>query len=181
MSMDLIVNKKQQGNLYKINEQITAKDVRLISYGEKSGVYTFNEALSFAKEEGVDLIQINEKAVPIICKIMDFSKFMYEKSKQEKEFKKNSKNKPEKEIKVSPNMGEHDFAFKVKNAKDFILKGHRVKVYIQFKGREISFKDKGELVLLKFVDALLDIGVIDSMPVMNGKKMFVTVSPKAKK
>ena len=179
--MNLIARKKNQGDQQRINEKINHSEVRIISFGERDGVYSIREALEMAKQEGLDLIEISSKAHPPVCKIMDYSKFKYEKSKQEKKNKKNSKNKPEKEIKFGPNTGDHDFSFKLKNAREFLEKGHRVKAYIQFKGRELAFKEKGELMLLKFAEALTDLGGVDALPKMNGRKMFVTISPKVKK
>ena len=152
-----------------LNEKIRHPQVRVVDFGEQSGVYSTKDALGLAKAEGVDLIEINAKADPPICKIMEYSKFKYEQKKRQKANKDNSKSKPIKEIKFGPNTGDHDFEFKLKNAKGFLEKGHKVKAYVQFRGREMAFQAKGELMLLRFAEALENEGkVLDYYQLMFG-------------
>ena len=174
--------KKSQKDSHVLNERIRHSEVRITSSGDGlDGVHTLTEALKLAKKDGLDLIEINPKAQPPVCRIMDYTKFKYEQRKREKANKDNSKNKPLKEVKFGPNTGDHDFEFKLKHTINFLEKGHKVKAYVQFRGRELAFKDKGELVLLRLAEKIGEIGKVDTLPMMNNKKMIMTISPKAKK
>lgn len=166
---------------YVTNERIKSTEVRVVQSGELDGVYNTEKALSKARQSGLDLVEINTNANPPVCRITELSKFKYEKRKREKENKDKTKSKPLKEIKFGPNTGEHDFDFKLNHARSFLGKGHKVKAYVQFKGREMSFREKGELILLKFAEKLTDEGKVEALPQMNGRKMFMTISPKIKK
>ena len=176
-----IKTRRDQKDKHRVNDGIRHPEVRVVSSGDYDGVYKTHQALSLAKENDVDLIEINANANPPVCRIMDYSKFKYEQRKREKDNKDKSKTKPVKELKFGPNTGEHDFEFKLNHAKNFLEKGHKVKAYVQFRGREMAFKEKGELMLLRFAEALEAEGKVEALPQMNGRKMFMTISPRVKK
>ena len=174
--------RKDQKETHTLNEKIRHPEVRVTQSGDDiNGVHRTSEAIKIAESKGFDLIEISADANPPICRIMDYSKFKYEKRKREKDNKDKSKSKPLKEIKFGPNTGEHDFNFKLNHARNFLLKGHKVKAYVQFRGREMAFKEKGELMLLRFAEALGTEGKVEDLPKLNGKKMFMTISPRLKK
>ena len=145
------------------------------------GVYSLDKAKELAKEQELDLVEISPKAVPPVCKIVDYKKFLYEKKKKDKEQKAKSKQSEVKEIRFTPNTDEHDFDFKSKHAEKFLLDGDKVKCYVQFKGRAIMFQERGELLLLKFAERLAEIGSLESMPKMEGRRMIAIFTPKKKK
>ena len=145
------------------------------------GVYSIQEALKMAQEQGLDLVEISPNADPPVCKIIDYNKFLYEKKKKEKEMKAKSKASEVKEIRFTPNTDDHDFDFKAKHAEKFLKEGNKVKAYVQFKGRAIQFKERGELLLLKFAERLNDTGVLEGMPKMEGKRMLAIWAPKSQK
>lgn len=164
---------------FKTNESIVSNPVRIVGEGIDSKICTRHEALEIAKELGLDLIEIsvaNEKN-PAICKIMDFKKFIFDKKKRDKEIK-NSNKSTLKEIKLGTNIQEHDLNFKIKNSIDFLKSGYKVKAYLFFKGREIVYKQKGEMVLYKFVQELEQYGRAEFLPRLEGKNMFVIVAPR---
>jgi translation initiation factor IF-3 len=163
--------------LFKINRFITADTVRITGDNIESKIVSLREALNISEELGLDLVEINGKSNPIVCKICDYSKFLYEKKKKDKE-KKNANKHSLKEIKLGANIQEHDVAFKLKNSRKFLENGDKIKAYIQFRGREIVYKEQGELVLLKFIEALNDVGKPESLPKLEGKNMFVIITPK---
>jgi translation initiation factor IF-3 len=167
----------------RTNEQIRATEVRLVALpdGYTDGVYKISEALQIAKELGLDLIELSSSDKGTICKIMESSKFQYELKKKERDAKKNQKHGQLKEIGLSPNIGEHDLETKVKKSKEFLKDGDKVKASMLFKGRNIHFKDRGELVMLKFASLLSEFGVPESMPKMEGKKMLFIIKPLSKK
>jgi translation initiation factor IF-3 len=134
-----------------------------------------------AQEQALDLVEISPNADPPVCKIIDYNKFLYDKKKKEKEMKANAKVSEVKEIRFTPNTDEHDFNFKAKHAENFLKDGNKVKAYVQFKGRAIQFQDRGQLLLLKFAERLTDIGVLESMPKMEGRRMLEMFAPKGKK
>lgn len=170
--------KKEDFN--KINKQITSREVRLVGDNVDTDIYETYTALSMARELGLDLIEINPNTTPPICKIEDYKKYLYDKKKKQRDLeKKNKQNQSElKELRFTPNTDEHDFNFKMNHAINFLKKGDKVKTYVFFKGREISYKDKGEIMLLKLADKLSDIGVVESMPKLEGNKMYMTIKPK---
>ena len=139
------------------------------------------QALAFAQEMGVDLVEVSPNAVPPVCRIIEYKKFLYEKKKKDKEQKAKSKQSEVKEIRFTPNTDEHDFDFKSKHAEKFLLDGDKVKCYVQFKGRAIMFQERGELLLLKFAERLAEIGSLESMPKMEGRRMIAIFTPKKKK
>ncbi|TMI83998.1 MAG: translation initiation factor IF-3 [Bacteroidetes bacterium] len=166
---------------HRINHFIRAAQVRLVGDNVKVGVYPTNEALKMAQEQGLDLVEISPNADPPVCKIIDYNKFLYDKKKKEKEMKANAKVSEVKEIRFTPNTDEHDFNFKAKHAENFLKEGNKVKAYVQFKGRAIQFQDRGQLLLLKFAERLAEVGNLESMPKMEGRRMLAMFAPKGKK
>ena len=160
---------------------IRVPQVRLVGDNVEVGVYTTPEAMKMAQEQHLDLVEISPNADPPVCKIIDYNKFLYEKKKKEKEMKSKSKASEVKEIRFTPNTDDHDFDFKAKHAEKFLKEGNKVKAYVQFKGRAIQFKERGELLLLKFAERLNDSGVLDGMPKMEGKRMLAIWAPKSQK
>lgn len=152
--------------------------MRVVGENIESGVYSIERALQLAQEEGLDLVEISAKAVPPVCKIIDYSKFKYEQKKKQKEIKARAHKTVVKEIRFGPNTEEHDFNFKVKHAINFLKDGAKVKAYVHFVGRTIVFKERGEILLLKFAQALEDYAKVDQMPKLEGKRMFLFLSPK---
>jgi len=167
-------------DLVKINNEITSREVRLVGSNIEVGVYTRYEALKIANEQGLDLIEVNSNVSPSICKIEDYSKYLYELKKKKKEQdKKNKQNLSEvKELRFTPNTDDHDFDFKLNHATAFLKKGDKVKAYVFFKGREIIYSDKGQFLLLKLVDALSEFGQAEALPKLEGHKMSVVIKPK---
>lgn len=167
---------------YKINGLIKAKEVRLVGLPDNytNGIYPINEAIKIAEEIGEDLIEISSNASPVVCKVMEFSKFLYEIKKKEKDNKKNQKNSLVKEMSLSPNIGDHDLETKVRKSREFLEDGNKVKVVMLFKGRAIVFKEQGEIIMLKFASLLDEVGSPETMPKMEGKKMQFIIKPKPK-
>ena len=160
---------------------IRVPQVRLVGDNVEVGVYTTPEAMKMAQEQHLDLVEISPNADPPVCKIIDYNKFLYEKKRKEKEMKAKSKASEVKEIRFTPNTDDHDFDFKAKHAEKFLKEGNKVKAYVQFKGRAIQFKERGELLLLKFAERLNDSGVLEGMPKMEGKRMLAIWAPKSQK
>jgi len=158
---------------------IRVPQVRLVGDNIEVGVYPTQEALKMAQEQALDLVEISPNADPPVCKIIDYNKFLYEKKRKEKEMKAKSKASEVKEIRFTPNTDDHDFDFKAKHAEKFLKEGNKVKAYVQFKGRAIQFKERGELLLLKFAERLNDSGVLEGMPKMEGKRMLAIWAPKS--
>lgn len=166
-------------NELPINDEIRDKEVRLIDVdGAMLGIMASKDAQELAISKNLDLIKIVPNAVPPVCKIMDYSKFMFEKSKREKEARKNQKVVTIKEIRLSPKIEEHDFDFKVKNATRFLQDGDKVKVSIRFRGREMGNTAAGKDVLLKFADAVVDIGNVEKQPMLEGRNMTMILNSK---
>lgn len=176
----------------RINERIRIPKVRLVgnNFEEISeiagktlepGIVDTRDARRWAEQLGLDLVEINPKADPPVCKIIDYQKFLYQKKKKEKELKAKTSKTVIKEIRFGPNTDEHDFEFKLRHAKKFLGEGAKVKAYVFFKGRTIVFKDRGELLLLKFLRELEEFGAAEAFPKMEGRRMIVMVSPKKKK
>lgn len=172
---------KQVQREHKLNEEITAAEVRVVGENIEPGVYTIAEALKLAQEKEVDLVEISPNGVPPVCRLIDYQKFLYEKKKKDKEQKAKSKQSEVKEIRFTPNTDDHDFDFKSKHAEKFLQDGDKVKCYVQFKGRAIMFQERGELLLLKFAERLAELGSLESMPKMEGKRMIAIFTPKKKK
>ncbi|MCX7696711.1 MAG: translation initiation factor IF-3 [Bacteroidales bacterium] len=163
---------------YRINEEIKAPEVRLVGDNVQNGIYPIKEALRIADELGLDLIEIAPQANPPVCKIQDFSKFIYEKKRKLKEQKAKTVQVTVKEIRLSPNIDDHDFEFKLKHAINFLKEGNKVKVDVFFKGRTILYQDRGEMILLKFADALSEYGKVESLPKLEGKRMIMIIAPR---
>ncbi|MCI9064030.1 MAG: translation initiation factor IF-3 [Clostridia bacterium] len=163
-----------------INGQIRAKDVQLIGEnGEKLGVVSLSEALSQAEERKLDLVAVATNANPPVCKIMNYGKYKFEQSKKEKEAKKKQKTIETKEIRITPNIEEHDFGFKAKNARKFLENGNKLKITVRFRGREINNSKMGEAVLNRFIEELSDISTVEKKPKLEGKNMFIMLAKKA--
>jgi translation initiation factor IF-3 len=166
---------------HRINHFIRVPQVRLVGDNVEVGVYSTSEALKIAQDQQLDLVEISPNADPPVCKIIDYNKFLYDKKRKEKEMKANAKVSEVKEIRFTPNTDDHDFDFKAKHAEKFLKDGNKVKAYVQFKGRAIQFQDRGQLLLLKFAERLTDVGVLESMPKMEGRRMLAMFAPKGKK
>lgn len=165
-----------------INRQIRAKEVQLIGdNGEKLGIISFNEALEKAEEKNLDLVLVAPNANPVVCKIMNYGKYKFEQAKREKEAKKKQKVLEVKEIRVTPNIEEHDFGFKSKNARKFLIDGNKVKITVRFRGREVNNAKAGEAVLNKFIENLEDIATVEKKPKLEGRNMFTILVKKADK
>lgn len=147
----------------------------------KVDIYPIEMALKMAQEQGLDLVEISPKADPPVCKIIDYSKFKYEQKKKQKEIKAKAQKTVVKEIRFGPNTEEHDFNFKLNHAKNFLKDGAKVKAYVHFVGRTIVFKERGEILLLKFAQALEDLGKVEQMPKLEGKRMTMFIAPKPQK
>jgi translation initiation factor IF-3 len=186
------LNKDDKNNDLRINDQIRIPKVRIVgddfdkiskAAGRtiEPGIYYTNQALTWATDLELDLVEISPKADPPVCKIMDFKKFVYDRKKREKELKAKTQKTVVKEIRFGPNTDDHDFEFKTNHAKKFLEEGSKVKAYVQFRGRAIVFQDRGELILLKFLKELEEFGSAEELPRLEGKRMNVVVSPKKKK
>ena len=162
-----------------VNGQIRAKEVQLIGdKGEKYGVVSLKEALEKAGEKNLDLVLVAPNANPQVCKIMNYGKYKFEQAKREKEAKKKQKVLEVKELRVTPNIEEHDFGFKSKNARKFLEDGNKVKITVRFRGREVNNSKAGELVLNKFIEALEDVAVVEKAPKLEGRNMFTILAKK---
>jgi len=173
--------KKEQQQEHRTNHMIRVPEVRLVGENIEPGIYPTADALKMATEQQLDLVEISPGANPPVCKIIDYNKFLYDEKKKKKEMKAKSKTSEVKEVRFTPNTDDHDFEFKCKHAEKFLLDGNKVKAHVQFKGRAIMFKERGELLLLKFADRLKDVGALEGMPKMEGKRMLVMFAPKSQK
>ncbi len=173
--------RKEQQQEHRTNNMIRVPNVRLVGENVTVGVYPTTEALKMAQDQAMDLVEISPNADPPVCKIIDYNKFLYEKKRKEKEMKAKSKASEVKEIRFTPNTDDHDFDFKAKHAEKFLKDGDKVKAYVQFKGRAIQFRERGELLLLKFAERLNEVGVLEGMPKMEGKRMLAIWAPKSQK
>ena len=165
---------------YRVNERIRAKEVRLVGDNVEQGVYTIQEAIHMADEQGLDLIEISPNAVPPVCKILDYQKFLYQQKKRQKEQKAKSTKIVVKEIRFGPQTDDHDYNFKLKHAIGFLNEGAKVKASVFFKGRFILLKEQGEVLLLRFATDLEDYGKVEMMPVLEGMRMIIMIIPKKK-
>lgn len=170
-------------DLHRVNNDIRGvKEVRLVGDNvTEEGVFSFIEAMKMAEEQELDLVEIAPNAVPPVCRIIDYRKFLYDKKRKEKEIKAKTVKMVVKEVRFTPETDDHDLDFKAKHAERFLEEGAKVKAYVSFKGRGILFKERGELLLLKLADRLKDFGTLEQMPKLEGKRMFVFFSPKKKK
>jgi translation initiation factor IF-3 len=163
---------------YRINEKIRAREVRVVGDNIEQGVYPIVEALKMARSQSLDLIEISPNAVPPVCRISDYQKFIYQQKKRQKEQKAKSVKVIVKEIRFGPQTDDHDYNFKLKHAKSFLEEGAKVKAYVFFKGRSILFKEQGEVLLLRFANDLEDYGKVEQLPALEGKKMIIMLAPK---
>ncbi len=145
----------------------------------ETGIYRTEEAMKIAESQGLDLVEISAKATPPVCKVIDYAKFKYQQKKREKELKAKTHKTVMKEIRFGPNTDDHDFNFKLKHAQGFLKEGNKVKAYVHFVGRTIVFKERGEALLLRFVQALQDIAKVEQLPKLEGKRMIVYLTPKS--
>ena len=152
--------------------------VRVVGENIQTGIYNIKEALKMAEEQGLDLVEISPSANPPVCKVVDYKKFLYEKKKKQKEIKAKSAKVVVKEIRLGPNIDDHDFNFKMKHAIKFLQEGAKVKVDVYFKGRTIIYKEKGEYILLKFASDLEEYGKVEQLPKLEGKRMIMVIAPK---
>ncbi len=167
----------KKGNQYRINEQIRVREVRIVG-DNGSTVMPTRQALDMARDQGVDLVEISPNANPPVCRLIDYSKFLYQQKKRAKEMKQKQVKQEVKEIRFGPQTDEHDYNFKLKHAKEFLEEGNKVRAYVFFRGRSILFKEQGEVLLLRFANDLEEYGKVDQMPSLEGKKMFLYMSPK---
>src|SRR3954462_10986166 len=166
---------------HRINDRIRVPQVRLVGDNVTVGVYPTEEARRIAQQQELDLVEISPNADPPVCKVIDYKKFLYEKKRKEKEMKANAKQSEVKEIRFTPGTDDHDFEFKTKHAERFLKEGDKVKAYVQFKGRAIMFKERGELVLLKFAERRAEVGQPEGLPKLEGKRMLMIIAPKRQK
>ena len=162
-----------------INENIRAREVQVIDeQANKLGTMSLTDALEIAYEKDLDLVLVSPNNNPPVCKLMNYGKFKFEQAKKEKEAKKKQKVVETKEIRITPNIEEHDFAFKAKNARRFLEDGDKVKLTVRFRGRELNYTKLGEAALNKFVDNLSDIAVVEKRPFLEGKNMYIILTKK---
>jgi translation initiation factor IF-3 len=165
----------------RVNEQIRARVVRVVSPDGRHGIYTREKALEMARELGLDLVEIAPHADPPVCKIIDYGKFRYEQQKKEREARKRQQSTEVKEIRLRPVTDTHDFAFKARHAREFLLEGNKVRVYVQFRGRDIVYQERGEEMLARFAQALEDVSRIEVPPKLEGKRLSMILTPDRKK
>ena len=164
-------------NQYRVNEQIRVREVRVVSEGG-STVMATRSALEMAREQGVDLVEISPNAQPPVCRLIDYSKFLYQQKKHAKEMKAKQVKVEVKEIRFGPQTDEHDYNFKLKHAQEFLSEGNKVRAYVFFRGRSILFKEQGEVLLLRFANDLEEYAKVEQLPKLDGKKMFLYLAPK---
>ncbi len=169
---------KKNENQHRINRDIRAREVRVVGDNVEPQVLSIEAALKLADELEMDLVEISPNAAPPVCKITDYKKFLYQQKKKQKEIKSKTQKVVIKEIRFGPNTDDHDFEFKLNHAKKFLEEGAKVKAYVFFKGRTIVFKERGEILLLKFAQELENHGKVENLPQLEGKKMIMMVSPK---
>ena len=163
---------------YRVNGQIRAREVRIVGDDVESVVMPTSKALQMAEQKGLDLVEISPNAQPPVCRMIDYSKFLYQQKKRQKELQAKQVKVEVKEIRFGPQTDEHDYNFKLKHAKGFLEEGAKVKAYVFFKGRSILFKEQGEVLLLRFANDLEDYGKVEMMPVLEGKRMTIMLAPK---
>ena len=164
-------------NQYRVNEQIRVREVRIVGEGG-STVMPTRQALDMAHQQGVDLVEISPNAQPPVCRLIDYSKFLYQQKKHQKEMKAKQVKVEVKEIRFGPQTDDHDYNFKLKHAKEFLEEGNKVRAYVFFRGRSILFKEQGEVLLLRFANDLEEYAKVEQLPRLEGKKMFLFLAPK---
>ena len=166
---------------HRINGQIRAREVRIVGDDIESAVVPTRDALRLAEQKGLDLVEISPNAEPPVCRLIDYSKFLYQQKKKQKELKAKQVKVEIKEIRFGPQTDEHDYNFKLKHAKEFLMEGDKVKAHVFFRGRSILFKEQGEVLLLRFANDLEEVGKVESMPKLEGKRMIIYIAPKSVK
>jgi translation initiation factor IF-3 len=166
---------------HRINQHIRVAEVRLVGDNVETGIYKTSEAVRMADQLELDLVEISPNADPPVCKIMDYKKFLYEQKKREKVMKANASQVVVKEIRFGPQTDDHDYDFKKKNAEKFLKEGSKLKAFVFFKGRSIIYKEQGQILLLRLAQDLEEYGKVESMPVLEGKRMIMFIAPKKKK
>ncbi|MCP4552354.1 MAG: translation initiation factor IF-3 [Bacteroidetes bacterium] len=169
---------KRREDPHRVNRYITAPVVRVVGENVTVGIYQIKEAMDIAEDLGLDLVEISPTANPPVCKVIDYKKFLYEQKKKQKEIKAKTAKVVVKEIRLGPNIDEHDFNFKLKHAIKFLQDGAKVKVDVFFKGRSIVYKEKGEIILLRFAQELIEYAKVEQLPKLEGKRMIMILSPK---
>ena len=159
-------------NQYRVNEQIRVREVRVVG-DDGATVMPTRQALDLARQKGVDLVEISPNAQPPVCRLIDYSKFLYQQKKRAKEMKAKQVKVEVKEIRFGPQTGENDYNFKLKHAKEFLTDGNKVRAYVFFRGRSILFKEQGEVLLLRFANDLEEYGKVEQLPQLEGKKMAI--------
>ncbi|OYQ44824.1 translation initiation factor IF-3 [Flavobacterium cyanobacteriorum] len=171
----------EKKDAHRINNAIRVPEVRLVGENVEPGVYRTSQALQMAEEQELDLVEISPNAAPPVCKIMDYKKFLYEQKKRDKMLKAKSTQITVKEIRFGPQTDEHDYEFKRKNAEKFLKEGSKLKAFVFFKGRSIIYKEQGQILLLRLAQDLEEFGKVESLPVLEGKRMIMYIAPKKKK
>ncbi|MBN8566285.1 MAG: translation initiation factor IF-3 [Flavobacteriales bacterium] len=171
----------EKKDAHRINNLIRVPEVRLVGDNIEPGVYKITEALRLAEELEVDLVEISPNAEPPVCKLMDYGKFIYEQKKRDKLLKSKSTQIVVKEIRFGPQTDEHDYEFKKKNAEKFLKEGSKLKAFVFFKGRSIIYKEQGQILLLRLAQDLEELGKVEALPVLEGKRMIMYIAPKKKK
>ncbi len=171
------MKKDNQKNQYRVNGQIHVREVRVVS-DDGSQVMPTRQALDLAHQQGVDLVEISPNAQPPVCRLIDYSKFLYQQKKRAKEMKQKQVRVEVKEIRFGPQTDDHDYQFKLKHAKEFLEEGNKVRAYVFFRGRSILFKEQGEVLLLRFANDLEEYAKVEQLPKLEGKKMFLFLAPK---
>ena len=169
---------RDDDNSNRINEQIRAREVRVVGDNVEQGIYTIQEARRMAQQQELDLVEISPNADPPVCKIFDYQKFLYQQKKRAKEQKANQVKTTLKEIRFGPQTDDHDYSFKLRHAISFLQEGSKVRAYVFFRGRSIVFKDQGKLLLLRFANDLDEYARVDQLPKLEGKRMSMLFSPK---
>ena len=169
-------------DLHRINEKIRdVPNVRVVGEGIEQGLFSIERALEIAKEAGLDLVEIVPNADPPVCRVVEYNNFLYEQKKKQKEMKSKATKVVVKEIRFGPHTDDHDFNFKKNHAIKFLEAGAKVKAYVMFRGRTIVFKQQGEILLLKFAQEVEEVGKVEQLPLLEGKRMFMLLAPKKKK
>jgi translation initiation factor IF-3 len=168
----------QAKELYRINDKIRVPEVRIVGENITNGVYLTTKALQMAEDMGLDLVEISPSANPPVCRITDYQKFLYQQKKRQKEQKAKSVKVVVKEIRFGPQTDDHDYNFKLRHARGFLEEGAKVKAYVFFKGRSILFKEQGEILLLRFANDLEEFGKVEQLPLLEGKRMIIMLSPR---
>ncbi|WP_159799371.1 translation initiation factor IF-3 [Flavobacterium sp. MK4S-17] len=173
--------RQEKKDAHRTNNAIRVPEVRLVGENVETGIYKITQALQMAEQQELDLVEISPNAEPPVCKIMDYKKFLYEQKKRDKMLKAKSTQITVKEIRFGPQTDEHDYEFKRKNAEKFLKEGSKLKAFVFFKGRSIIYKEQGQILLLRLAQDLEEYGKVESMPVLEGKRMIMFIAPKKKK